>query len=201
MLSKKLSSTYLLNFLGFLAVFISMTLFVFYQVFVYPDYQRIPFRQFLQPQFLSQAFSHLFHQPAIVHPSGENNIIVLPQCADICRFQIINTTDSSLLKTIPAIVDIDAAGRLKDLKMGFFDAQAGLIGYQSITANPVFYVINFDQELLQAIQLRLNNQVDLSFVEYRPATREILFHSINHITGQEREFLYLADQPLLKVLD
>ena len=198
---KKSSPTCFLNFLGFLVVFISMSLFVFYQVLVYPNYQKIPFRQLLKPQFLSQAVSHLFRQSTTIEPSGQSNVIVLPECSDICSFKIINTADSSVIKTIPAIVDIDTAGRLEDLKMAFFDTQAGLIGYQSIITNPVFYVINFDQELLQAIQLRINDQIDLNFVEYRPETKEMMFKSVNQVTGQERNFLYVADQPSLRILN
>lgn len=203
MFSKKLKPLYLFNVLGFLTVFTLVSLMLFYQLFVYPDYRFIPLSKFFQPQFLTKVINSLFHQhqPPTAPSTIDNQLIVQPDCQDICYFNIINTNDSSLIKRLPAIVDINAAGRLKDLKLAFFDGSRGLIGYQSVvTENPVFYVINFDQELLQAIQLRINNQIDISFVDYYPDTAEMLFSSINHATGQQQQFLYSATSPSLKVL-
>jgi hypothetical protein len=85
--------------------------------------------------------------------------------------------------------------------MAFFDAQHGLIGYQNTsTQSPVFYVMNFDQALLQAIQLKINQQINLSFVAYYPATQQMLFKSVNHANNQSRLFLYAANRPSLSIV-
>jgi len=200
MIFKNLPTTAKFNIFAFGCVFITAFLLFFKQIFVYSDYQSIPLKKFFQKQFLNKALISLKFQPPLLTQSKSinTNIIVEPDCQDICYFNVINASDSSLIKQIPAIVDIDSAGRLKNLKMSFFDINKELIGYQNISTNsPIFYVINFEQKLLQAIQLKINNIIDLSFVEYYPASQYILFNSVNQATGEQQQFLYSALSPSL----
>jgi len=201
MIFKNLKTTAKFNIFAFFCVFITAFLLFFKQIFVYPNYELIPLKKFFNKQLLTKVFASLTFKPPLLAQQSDYvnaHIIVQSDCQDICYFNFINTKDSSLVKRIPAIVDIDPTDRLKDLKIKFFDRDKGLIGYHNnkIT-NPVFYVMNSDQELLQAIQLRINNMIDISFIEYYSASQQILFQSINQSTGEQRQFLYSAVSPSL----
>lgn len=174
-------------FFGLTSIWLSLIL--FYQVLVNPGYQRFSWRQFLSPDFFIQVLPRLRFQPPIL---GKAAIIdpaaIAVDCDNFCQFKLKD-------KIIPAQVEIDAAGRLKDLTLNFFDSQAGLIGYQDKSSEPTFYVINSQAELLQVIRLVLNHQVKLTFQNYYPDSQRVLFQS-----DLGESFLYSANKPALQLL-
>jgi len=193
-----------LHLLGFLLVFLSLTLLVIYQLVVGSDHLRIPLRQFIKPATFIKVIKGLSYQPKAsgtpeVFPPSDLTIKV--DCQEFCQFRLINAPDQSLVKTIPAIIDTDAAGQLKALELKFFDPHYGFIGYQNISLeDPKFYVINFNPDLLQAIQLKLNRTIDIGFIDYYPDSQQILFESFDPQTQTKQQFLYSANKPSLKIL-
>jgi len=195
--SQTQNNTYF-HLLGFLLSLLVVASLVFYQLFVNIYHQRIPLKAFFSKSTLSQAFKNLKNQSV---PLGkpENNIdekLIRVDCQDFCKFFI----SSQPKQPIPALVDNDGKGRLEDLELHFFDPQERLIGYYNKKqTEPTFYVINYKHELMQTIRLDLNQQRSLSFVNYYPQTRQILFQSID--TNNKQEYmLYSATSPSLTLL-
>ncbi len=143
----------------------------------------------MHPAFFLAAISALQYQPqALGQPSPANPAGITLSCDNFCNFIIKD-------KIIPARVEIDAAGRLKDLTLQFFDPNSGLIGYQDKSQEPIFYVINDQSELLQVVRLSLNHRSPLRFQNYFSNSRQILFTS-----DSGESFLYSADHPSLHLL-
>ena len=187
------------HFLGFSLVLLFLLSFVFYQVFADSSHKRISIRKFLSFSTLKQAFNRLPNQPLDL---GEAQNFSKPDaiqvnCSEFCQFFFTNLPD----KTIPALIDNNGQGRLEDLELHFYDETAGLIGYENKDPNnPTFYVIDFIPKLLQTIRLNLNQQKLLSFVNYYPKTKQILFKS-KDLNNQSEEFmLYSANSPSLTLL-
>ena len=181
-----------IKWLGFTAAVLIVTLLHFRQVFVFPNYQPVPLAYLLNN--LKSAVYQLTYHPVLPQdiPTQPSDLTIETLCPDTCQFIIKNSTDNSVIKTIPAIVDIDAAARLSSLSLKFFDPQHGLIGYQETKANyPRFFVINYQPDLLQAIQLNLNDQVKLEFIKYYPQTQQM------HFSSQDKDYLYSATKPEL----
>ena len=87
----------------------------------------------------------------------------------------------------------DSAGQLKQLKLHFVDERRGLIGYDNASdANPEFYVLSFDKELIQAIQLDLNHRRRLEFAGYYSTTAQMKF-----VSSDGSSWLYSAISPSL----
>jgi len=126
--------------------------------------------------------------------------IVYPSCQKICRLEILNVSQKDV-QEIPAIIDNDGEARIKDLVFDFYDEAHGLIGYQKLEGNEsrTLYVVNFNQDLLQVIQLLLNQNTHLEFVAYYPLTQEMIFASHSDSIPLE-VFLYAANKPSLKLL-
>jgi len=181
-----------IKWLGFITAVLVVTLLHFRQVFVFANYQPVPFT-YLIKNFKTAVYQLTHHsvlpQDTSIQPS---DLTIETNCPDTCQFIITNSADNSIIKTIPAIVDVDAAARLSALKIQFFDPQHGLIGYQEIKVNyPRFFVINYQPDLLQAIQLNLNDQVKLEFIKYYPQTQQM------HFSSQDKDYLYSATKPEL----
>ncbi len=187
-----------IKWLGFTAAVLIVTLLHFRQVFAFANYQPVPLT-YLIKNFKTVVYQ-LTHHPVLPQdiPAQSSDLTIETDCPDTCQFIITNSTDNSVIKTIPAIVDVDPSGRLSSLKLQFFDPQYGLIGYQKTNTDyPTFYVINYQPDLLQAIQLNLNDQVKLEFIKYYPDTQQMHFSSINQTNGEKKDFLYSATKPEL----
>jgi len=187
-----------IKWLGFITAVLIASLLHFRQVFVFPNYQPIPFTYLIKN--FKTAVYQLTHHPILPQdiPIQSSDLTIETNCPDTCQFIIKNSADNSVIKTIPAIVDVDPSGRLSSLKLQFFDPQHGLIGYQKIdTDYPTFYVINYQPDLLQTIQLNLHDNVKFEFVNYYPDTQQMHFSSTNQTTGTEKDFLYSATKPEL----
>lgn len=191
------------HLLGFSLVFIFTCVFLLYQVCVNSSYQRIPLKQFIKPSVLTKAVTGLIFKRSLPQKpeSVKQTVRVEVDCREFCQFNLIDTKTNSVIKTLPARVDIDASGRLKALKLFFVDSQSGLIGYQNNSlADPTFYVINFQADLLQVVKLSLNHQINFEFLDYYPSTQQMLFKSLNSSNRQEELFLYAANRPALQLL-
>ena len=187
------------HFLGFTLVLFFLSSFVFYQLFADYSHKRISIRKFLSFSTLKQAFDRLPNQPLDLGESQNfsNPDLIKVNCPGFCQFSLTNFPD----KNIPALIDNDGQGRLEDLELHFYDQTAGLIGYTNKDPNnPTFYVIDFIPQLLQTIRLNLNQQKLLSFINYYPKTKQILFKS-KDLNNQSEEFmLYSANSPSLILL-
>src|SRR3990167_2078283 len=192
-----------INLAGFAFALATVIFLLLYQVFVFANFTPVGVRRFFAPKFFASALPQLTNHAYLppVTPLPEPNLSLEVACSDFCHFLVLNANDRSLVKDVPAIVDVDAAARLKKLSLNFFDPVHGLIGYQSLADSPKFYVINFTPDLLQAIELKINQQIDFEFIDYFYATKQILFKSINSATGQTDYFLYSADRPELHLLN
>ena len=180
------------HLIGFAIVLFSLFGLVFYQIF----HRRIPLRKFLSFSLLKQAFNKLPYQP--LDPGQPQNFPDPNPLSVICQPSCIFAYQE---KTIPAIVDLYRNDRLTDLDSRFFDPQAGLIGYQNKKLeDPTFYVIDFELQLLQVIKLNLNHQRQLSFINYYPNTKQILFKSTDLNNGNTEFMLYSATSPSLTLL-
>lgn len=190
------------NFIGFITVFSFTCFFLFYQIFVDSRFERISPKQFIKPVVLAKAARALVFSPPEPQKSTSAKSVVEVQvdCQQDCQFNLIDTQNNSLIKTIPARVDADASGRLQALKLFFSDSQKELIGYQTESlTDPVFYVVNFQADLLQVIKLDLK-QYSLEFVDYYPSTQQILFRSTDKLNNHQELFLYAANRPALQIL-
>lgn len=168
----KLSRLDLLAFIGIVAF---ASWFLLKQLFVYPDYRPAPIN-----------FRALLHRSV---PTGEvdnNAAAAIVICQPECNFVVGE-------KIIPARLANDSAGQLRQLNLNFVDTKRGLIGYDNASqGNPEFYVLSFDKELIQVIQLDLNHQRTLKFAGYYPATGQIGFKS-----SDGNNWLYSAASPSL----
>jgi hypothetical protein len=171
------------HFIFFFVTLTWLSLLLFYQVFVNSRYQRVSLRQAFS------AFNQLKYQPlALGEPAPVPDLKEISvSCQPICEFKINN-------KIVRSRKDSDAAGGLTVLTLQFFDQAKGLIGYQDHEANPSFYVIDTQSNLLQVVRLKLPN-VGFSFQAYYPQTQQILFRS-----DQGENFLYAANRPSLQIL-
>ena len=179
-----------INYFGFLFAILVVTSLHFFQIFVYPNYQPVYFDLF-NTRILKQSLISLNKSNSLskVESSqshlNELKVICQPDC-----FFIAEDLE------IPAIVDQDAAGRLTQLELKFFDPDHQLIGYQSISQNPTLFVINYTPDLLQTIQLNLTNQA-LNFSDYYSDTQQIKFKSVDKSTHQTQDYLYSSYKPEL----
>lgn len=128
--------------------------------------------------------------------------LVFPDCAQICRFGILDLM-SGEAKWVAALREDDPDARLENLVMQFFDEQQKLIAYQRTPgAEPYdFFVINFQQELVQLIELRLPSGWELEFAGYYPQSQEMAFVSDSETDADQEFLLYSAMQPALRLLD
>ncbi|MBU3935746.1 hypothetical protein KJ909_03675 [Patescibacteria group bacterium] len=171
------------HFIFFFLTLTWLSLLLFYQVFVNSRYQRVSLKQAVA------AFDQIKYQPPVLGqpaPSPDPEIIKI-DCRSVCQFII----KGQIVKTRK---DSDAAGGVTALTLQFFDQEKGLIGYQDHEANPTFYVIDNQSNLLQVVRLKLD-QIEFSFQAYYPQTQQILFRS-----DQGEQFLYAANQPSLQIL-
>ncbi|MBU2051793.1 hypothetical protein KKH13_01135 [Patescibacteria group bacterium] len=152
--------------------------FLLRQLFVYPDYRPAPINL--------KALVHKSLQPADV---DNNQLAASVDCRPECWFEVGD-------KLIPARLSSDAAGQLLQLNLHFVDLQQGLIGYDNASENnPEFYVLNFDSELVQVVQLDLNHQRRLEFAGYFPVSVQMQFNS-----SDGSSWLYSANSPnLIKI--
>lgn len=159
----------------FFLLIILTTWFLLKQLFVYPDYRPAPID-----------LKALMHRQPVSTPIDNNETAATVICRPECWFKIDE-------KQIPARVANDAAGRLRQLKLHFVDEKRGLIGYDNASENnPEFYVLSFDKELIQVIQMDLNHVRRLEFGGYSPEAAKILFNSSDGNT-----WLYSAVSPSL----
>ena len=129
------------------------------------------------------------HQSSDAGEINNNISAATVTCSPSCDFIIGE-------KIIPARLSNDAAGQLRQLNLRFADIKRGLIGYDNDSpANPAFYVLSFDKELIQSIKLDLNHQRRLDFVGYYPTAGLIGFHS-----SDGTDWLYSAASPNLERL-
>jgi len=180
----------LINTLGLFCVILFISLFVAYQLFVTPQYTRIPFSQFFRLSTLKQI---VYQPPNLGQPQNfpDPNLLTV-QCQPDCIFSYQD-------KTLSAMVDNDPNAQLTALTLQFFDPQPGLIGYENTDKlNPTFYVLDLSGRLLQTIRLNLNQFRILSFVNYYPQTKEILFKSTHQADQTKQHWLYSAVQPSLR---
>ena len=164
-----------LNLLGLFGVIIIASGFLLWQLFVSSDYHRAPID-----------FKALFHKPLETGEIDNNTAVAEVICDPECSFTVGE-------KVIPSRLVSDAAGQLRQLNLHFVDSKRGLIGYDNASENnPEFYVLSFDKELIQFIQLDLNHQRRLSFVGYYPLSGQIGFAS-----SDGSNWLYSAVSPSL----
>ena len=167
-----------LNLLAFLSVLILTSGFLLWQLFVHSDYNRAPID-----------LKALMHRPSKIGEINNNVSAANVTCSPECSFIIGE-------KIIPARLANDAAGQLRQLNLRFVDTERGLIGYDNASDNnPEFYVLSFDKELIQTIQMDLNRKRRLEFTGYYPASSLIGFHS-----SDGSNWLYSAVSPSLKRL-
>ena len=179
-----------LHFIGFVTVLTGLLLLVAYQLFVTPQFTRIPLRSFLKPSILKQLF---YQAPDIGKPLNFPNPNPLTlNCQPSCVFKLSD-------QLIPAMVDNDPEALITSVNLKFFDPNPGFIGYQNNDLdNPTFFVLNLDDQLLQTIRLNLNQLRLLEFVNYYPETQEIMFKSTHQDTQTISHWLYKANEPSLR---
>ncbi len=170
---------------GIFAVFFTLS-----QAVALPDYRPVPISYWFKPDFIKEVLELKSQPPTAKFAKTEIKV----DCQNICGFQIINPETKLVTRSIPALVDVDANARLKQLELKFYDSDYGLIGYQTVASEPMFYVMNVEGNLLQVIQLDLNHLRRLEFVGYYSESREMKFESENET------WLYSANQPSLKFL-
>lgn len=159
----------------FFLLIILVTWFLLKQLFVYPDYRQAPIN--------FKALIHRQVQPVEVNNNPAAAAVV---CRPECWFEVGD-------RLIPARLSNDSAGQLRQLKLNFVDEKRGLIGYDNASpTNPEFYVLSFDKELIQVIQLDLNHRRRLEFAGYYPSTQQMRFNSSDGNT-----WLYSAVSPNL----
>lgn len=127
--------------------------------------------------------------------------LVFPDCSEICQFGILDIK-SGTVNFVPALKENDPDARLEDLVMQFYDETQRVIAYQRVSGDEPydFFVVNFQQELIQLIELRLPSDRDLTFMGYYPQSQEMAFVSRKE-TGLDQELLvYSATQPALRTL-
>lgn len=179
-----------LHLFGFFTVLVGLLLLTSYQLFVTPQFTRIPIKKFLQLQTLKQLF---YQAPDIGNPQnfGNPNPLTLT-CQPGCLFTLND-------QLIPAMVDNDPEALVTDITLQFFDQDKGLIGYQiNNPDNPTFYVLDLSGRLLQTIRLNLNQFRQLEFTNYYPTTQEIMFTSTHQTTQEIKHWLYQATSPSLR---
>ena len=130
--------------------------------------------------------------------------IVYPRCNPQCNFYLLNTTTLEEEKIIPAMTEGGADTRLTDLRLDFFQINSsadGLIAYEKAGSDfgKDFYVVNLKPDLLQAVQLQLNGQTQISYQGYLPKTKQIMFSSSGNPLGKQDVFLYTANRPSLEI--
>ncbi len=151
------------------------TWFLLKQLFVYPDYRPAPIK-----------FGVLIQRQPILGEADNNQAAAEVSCRPECWFEVGKTL-------VPARLSNDAAGQLRQLNLHFVDTKRGLIGYDNASpVNPEFYVLSFDKELVQVIQLDLNQRRRLEFTGYYPATAQMKFAS-----SDGSSWLYSANSPSL----
>ncbi|KKT76111.1 MAG: hypothetical protein UY17_C0011G0007 [Candidatus Beckwithbacteria bacterium GW2011_GWC2_47_9] len=159
----------------FFLLVILVTWFLLKQLFVYPDYRSAPIN-----------FKALFGRQQQLGEVDNNETAAAVACQPECWFEIDQ-------KQVPARLSGDAAGQLRQLNLRFIDEKRGLIGYDNASqTNPEFYVLSFDKELIQVIQLDLNHRRRLEFGGYYPSTQQIKFNS-----SDGHAWLYSAGSPSL----
>ena len=181
------------NFLGFSFVLLFLLSFVFYQVFTDSSHKRISIKKFLSVSTLKKALEKMSYQPFNI---GNPQNFPTPNplsfdCRSGCYFSYQG-------KEISTLIDDSTWSPLDNLTLNFFDLEAGLIGHQNINqANPTFYVLSTSGQLIQAIRLSLNQNKLLSFIDYYPKTKQILFKSIDQVSQKQEFMLYSATSPSL----
>ena len=186
-------SLFKLHLLAFLVVFTGLLSLVVYQLFVTPQFTRVPISQFLKANTLKKLF---YQTPDIGQPQNlpDPNPLLL-SCQPTCNFTLGD-------QVIEVKVDNDPEARLTELSLMFFDPEPGLIGYQITNSdNPTFFVLNLSGQLLQTIRLNLNQVRLLKFVNYYPKTKEIMFKSTNQETQIIKHWLYQATKPSLRQIE
>jgi hypothetical protein len=186
-------SLFKLHFLGFIVVFIGLLSLVGYQLFVTPQFTRVPITEFIKPKTLKKIW---YQAPDIGEPRNfpKPNPLSL-NCQPTCNFVLAD-------QIIEAKIDNDPAARLTELKLMFFDPEPGLIGYQLTNSdNPTFFVLNLSGQLLQTVRLNLNQIRLLEFVNYYPKTKEIMFKSTHQETQVIKYWLYQATKPSLRQIE
>lgn len=179
-----------LHILGFCLVLLALLSLVAYQLFVTPNFTRIPFSQFFSQSTLKKI---TYQPPDIGQPQNfpDPNPLSLA-CQPTCNFVL----DEQIIK---AKIDNDPEALITSLSLKFFDLKPGFIGYQSNDPNnPTFFVLNLDGQLLQTIRLNLNQLRLLEFVNYHPETQEIMFKSTHQDNQFEEHWLYSANSPSLR---
>ena len=164
-----------LSLLALIGVIILAAWFLLRQLFVFSDYNRAPID-----------LKALLKRPVETGEIDNQTAAATVVCEQKCSFLVGE-------KLIPARLSNDAAGQLLQLNLHFVDTKRGLIGYDNASVNnPEFYVVSFDKELIQSIQLDLNHQRRLEFVGYYPTAGLIGFHS-----SDGTDWLYSALSPNL----
>ena len=159
----------------FFLLIILTTWFLLRQLFVYPDYRPAPIN-----------LKALKQRPPVLDKIDNNQSAATVVCSPECWLEIDK-------KRLPARLANDSAGQLKQLKLHFVDEKRGLIGYDNASqTNPEFYVLSFDKELIQVVQLDLNHRRRLEFAGYYPATAQMKFTS-----SDGSRWLYSAVSPSL----
>ena len=159
----------------FFLLIILSTWFLLKQLFVYPDYRPAPIK-----------FGALIHRQPILGKADNNQAAAEVSCRPECWFEVGK-------KLIPSRLANDATGQLRQLNLHFVDTKRGLMGYDNASENnPEFYVLSFDKELIQVIQLDLNHQRRLEFSGYYPATAQMKF-----VSSDGNNWLYSASSPSL----
>ena len=125
--------------------------------------------------------------------------LIYPDCTEICRFGKLDVTTGEA-NFIPALKENDPNARLEDLLLHFYDEDKKLIAYQRTPGSePLnFFVINFEKELIQMIQLILPSGRELSFVGYYPQSQEMAF--VSREDNKQELLVYIVNQPALKLL-
>jgi hypothetical protein len=189
-------SLFKLHLLAFVIVFIGLLSLVTYQLFITPQFTRVPISQLLKAKTLSKLF---YQTPDIGEPQNfpdPNPMAVM--CEPDCYFFFQE-------RIVMAKVDNDEKKRFSKFSQfepKFLDDQVGLIGYQTTDPqNPTFYVIDYSGQLLQTVRLNLNQVRLLEFVNYYPKTKEIMFKSTNQETQEIKHWLYQATKPSLRQIE
>jgi hypothetical protein len=197
MISVKSKNSKRLQFVGLLlavGLIVSISLF---QLVLNQKLQRLPLSVWLKPSFWPQVFKAIGFKPPILGEPAVLSDDIAVHCQQDCYFIL----EGNQQKPLPALVENRADGRLKELELKFYDAQAGLIGYQTVNQPyPVFYVVNREPTLLQSVQLNLNDKTFIEFVAYYPSPKKILFKAQRFNGGESWYYLYSADSPDLQLL-
>lgn len=173
-----------ISWLGFFISVLLLLVLIWTQVFVNKNYQPLYLNAF-DLNILKNVPVKKHENLSFDYQSPPLDIICQPDCF----FQLND-------QQIPAIKDQDAAARLQQLDLKFFYPKKQLIGYQSISDHPTFYVINYTPDLLQTIQLNLLDE-KLSFIGFNPNTQYIKFSSTNKSTQNTQDYLYHVTKPEL----